>query len=81
MLLEQRYIPWPQTRGAQEDFAPELEGAVESLDLRLGAGVLGGEPVHAVHDLWGSLGQEGRVGGVVVGLRLRGLVSPLRCAR
>lgn len=81
MSLKQRYIPWPQPGGTQEDFTPELEGAVERLDLRLRLGVAGGEPVHAVHDLWGLLVEDGGVGGVAVGLRLRDLAFPLRCAR
>ena len=51
ILFENSRVPRFETRGAHEDFAAGLEGAVESADLGEGVGVLGVEPVHAVHDL------------------------------
>ena len=51
ILFENSGVPRFEACGAEEDFAAGLEGAVESAHLGEGVGVLGVEPVHAVHDL------------------------------
>ena len=51
VLFKDGGVPRFEACGAQEDFTAGLQGAVESSHLGEGVGVLGVEPVHAVHDL------------------------------
>ena len=51
VLFKDSGVPRFEACGSQENFAAGLEGAVESSHLGEGVGVLGVEPVHAVHDL------------------------------
>ena len=51
VLFENSGVPRLEACGAQEDFTAGFQSAVESSHLGEGVGVLGVEPVHAVHDL------------------------------
>lgn len=51
-LLEDLRIPWPESRGAEENTTTDFEDLVQSQDLLQGGGTLGIEPVHRIHELW-----------------------------